>query len=96
MANADGNSGCWAAIGILVALPVVLALWPLIVAAGLVGLVIWGVGSYSKLMLEQDTAVWSTRHRGLVCRCRSHHGLDRKSTRLNSSHSQQSRMPSSA
>ena len=75
MASADGNNGCWVALGLLIALPVVLALWPLILAAGLVGLVIWGVGSYPKLMLEQDTAVWSTRHQGMVCRCGSHHGL---------------------
>ena len=30
------------------------------------------------------------------CECRQNHHPDRKSTRLNSSHSQQSRMPSSA
>ena len=75
MANADGNNGCWVVLGLVIGLPVVLALWPLTLAAGLVGLVIWGVGSYPKLMLEQDTAVWSTRHQGMVCRRGSHHGL---------------------
>ena len=49
------------------------------------------------LLEKAELTSGSTWHAaGQITHSVSHHGLDRKSTRLNSSHSQQSRMPSSA
>ena len=93
------------ALGVgLVAAGAAANLWLYAIAQGL----LIGVGSSATFApLVADVSFWFTRRRGIaVAICASGNYLagaiwppvvqDRKSTRLNSSHSQQSRMPSSA
>ena len=57
------------------------------------------IGSENRTIVKLAAIPLDVRHAVLAAEDRnfySEHALDRKSTRLNSSHSQQSRMPSSA
>ena len=55
-----------------------------------------GVTAWRRLRDWQQQGVWEKLHRELLNRLGAKGRIDRKSTRLNSSHSDRSRMPSSA
>ena len=62
-------------LGLLICLPVLLALWPLTLAAGLIAFGLRTLRNHQDLMLQEDVSAWLARRKGFVCRYGNHHGL---------------------
>ena len=75
MSSPESKSCVWIVLGALVALPILIALWPLFLIGGLLALGVWGVIAYLDLMVVQDATAWADPLLGRICRLGHHHGL---------------------
>jgi hypothetical protein len=73
MAEQSGSK--WIVLGLLICLPVLLALWPLTLIAGLIAFGLRSLRHHRELMLQDDMAAWLSRRKGAVCRYGNRHGL---------------------
>ena len=75
MSSPESKSCVWIVLGALVALPILIALWPLFLIGGLLALGVWGVIAYRDLMVVHDATAWADPLLGRICRLGHHHGL---------------------
>ena len=73
MAEKSGSK--WIVLGLLICLPVLLALWPLTLAAGLIAFGLRSLRQHQDQILQEDVAAWFARRKGSVCRYGNRHGL---------------------
>ncbi len=74
-AMAENSRKKWIVLGILICLPVLLALWPLTLTAGLIAFGVKSLRHHRELMLQENVAAWLARRKGSYCRYGNRHGL---------------------
>lgn len=71
----NSNQGCLLLVGLVVGLPILMALWPLVVVVGVLGLVVWVVQIYSQQVTALELKNWNSRHGQAICRWKNQHGV---------------------